>query len=95
MIRQADLPIIIVDKITKTRSVDDGKAETDTRKRWLEWRLAAIQEDRVVTRTDVLYGNGLGSFSIWGGRFLRGIRVVLTSVLIKVDFPKPDSPRKH
>ena len=53
------------------------------------------RRQRVVTRTDGLYGNGLGSFSIWGERFLRGIRVVLTSVLIKVDFPKPDSPRRH
>lgn len=28
---------------------------------------------RVVTGADALDGNGLGSFSMWGGRFLRGI----------------------
>ena len=31
------------------------------------------ERQRVVTSTDALYGNGLGSFSIWGRRFLRRI----------------------
>ena len=53
MIGQVDLPVIIVDKVTKTGGVDDGKAETDTilfdvcRKNRSEWRVAAMEEGRV------------------------------------------------
>jgi hypothetical protein len=30
LIRQVDLPVIIVDKVSETGGVDDGKAKTDT-----------------------------------------------------------------
>jgi len=30
VIEQVDLPVIVVDKVTKTGGVDDGEAETDT-----------------------------------------------------------------
>lgn len=80
MIGQVDLPVIIVDKVTKTGGVDDGKAETDTilldvwRKIGSGWRSGHGRRQRVVTSTDTLDGNGLGSFGIWGERFFRGIK---------------------
>ena len=40
--------------------------------------------------------NGLGSFSIWSERFLRGIKSSVEECVNQsreVDFPKPDSPR--
>lgn len=74
---EVHVPVIVVDKVTETRSVHDGEAKTDTIlfnvcdmvrvTRWV-W----IKRE-TITGTDALDSDGLRPFSIRSKRLLGGI----------------------
>src|ERR1700677_1275346 len=74
------VPVIIVDKVTETGCVHDGKAETDTilldvwMSKVFSVGVAAAYKRGVLTSTYALNGDSLGPFSIRSEMLFRGIK---------------------
>lgn len=92
------LPVVVIDKVTKAWSVNDGQTKTNTVlfNVWRREKLSTDAANRVI-------GNSvpalmLSMATVWGrsalgGRgSLGGYRRVLKRVLMRVDLPRPDSP---
>jgi hypothetical protein len=100
MVRNDCSPVLVVDEITKAGSVHDSEAQTNTvffdicidKNPVSDNRIPVIRITRHRPALILSIATVFGRSALGGKTSLGGYRVVLNSVLTKVDFPKPDSP---
>lgn len=92
------VPVIVVDKVTEARGVDDRQAQSYSILLDIYLNRVRVRKAQYISRGVDLPALMLSIATVFGRSALggkgcfSGYSVVLNSVLIKVDFPSPDSP---